>query len=85
MLQNWLNLVKYEIVDLCVIFPMTPRLLELVFYNSRYGRFGGTHRVQIIARLKFAFNASRTILSSKINGISPICTLATCKTLKHQS
>jgi hypothetical protein len=45
MLQNWINLVKYEFVDLRVSFPMTPRSLQLEFYNSRYDRFGGTHQV----------------------------------------
>ena len=44
-LQNWPNLVKYEFVDLHVSFPMTLRSLQLEFYNSIYGRFGGTHRV----------------------------------------
>jgi hypothetical protein len=38
MLQNWINLVKYEFVDLRVSFPMTPRSLQLKFYNSRYDR-----------------------------------------------
>ena len=84
-LQNWPNLLKYEFVDLRVIFPMIPRSLQSEFYNSRYDYFGGTHQVQIIARLKFASNAPRTVLSPKIKGISLRCTLATCKTLKHKN
>ena len=64
---------------------MTPRTLQLEFYNSRYGHFGGTHRVRIIAQLKFAANALRTVLSPRINEISPRCTLTTRKTLKHQN
>jgi hypothetical protein len=82
-LQNLPNLVKYEFVDLRVSFPMTPRSLQSEFYNSRYGRFGGTRRVQVISQLKFASNAPRTTLSPRINVISPRCTLVTCKTLKH--
>jgi hypothetical protein len=58
---------------------MTPRSLQSEFYNSRYGLFGGTRQVRIIFRLKFAANASRTVLSPTINGISPRCTLATYK------
>ena len=85
MLQNWPNLFKYKFVYICVIFPMTPISLQSEFYSSRYGHFGGTRRVRIIARLKFASNAPRTVLSSKIIGISLRCTLATCKILKHQN
>jgi hypothetical protein len=85
MLQNLLNLVKYEFVDLQVSFSMTPRSLQSEFYNSRYGRFGETRRVRIIAQLKFASNAPRTASSPKINVVSPRCTLTTCKTLKHQN
>ena len=64
---------------------MTPRTPQLEFYNSRYGFFDGTRRVQIIAQLKFAANASRTVLSPRINEISHRYTLATFKTLKHQN
>jgi hypothetical protein len=64
---------------------MTLRSLQSEFYNSRYGRFGGTHRMQVIAQLKFASNAPRTTLSPRINVVSPKCTLVTCKTLKHQN
>ena len=85
MLQNWSNFVKYDFLDLRVSFPMTPRTLQSELYNSRYNRFGGTCRVQIIARLKFAGNTPWTVLSPIINGMSPRCTLTTCKTLKHQN
>ena len=84
-LQNWPNLMKYEFVDLRVRLPMTSRSLQSEFYNSRYDHFGGTYRVWIIARLKFASNIPWTVLSPRIKGISPRCTLATCKTLKHQN
>jgi hypothetical protein len=77
MLQNWPNLVKYEFVDLRVSFSMTVISLQSEFYNSRYGHFGGTRRVQIITRLKFASNAPQTALSPRINVINPRCTLAT--------
>jgi hypothetical protein len=76
-LQNWLNLMKYDFVDLRVSFPKTPRSPQSEFYNSRYGRFGRTHRVLIIARFNFAAKASRTVLSPRFNGISPKCNLAT--------
>ena len=75
---------KYEFVDLRVSFPMTPRSLQSDFYDSRYGRFDGTRQVRIITQLKFASNAPRTVLSPRINEISPR-TLAFCKTLKHQN
>ena len=85
MLQNCPNFVKYDFIDPQVSFPMTPRKLQSEFYNSRYGLFGGTRRVRIIARLKFAATAPRTVFSPRINRITPRCTLITCKTLKHQN
>ena len=64
---------------------MTPRSLQSEFYNSRYDHFGETRQVWIIIQLKFASNAPRTVLSPRINGISPKCTLATYKTLKYKN
>jgi hypothetical protein len=49
MLQNWPKLVKYDFVDLRDSFPKTPRSPQSELYNSRYDRFGGSRRVQIIA------------------------------------
>jgi hypothetical protein len=78
-------IVKYDFVDLRVSFPKIPRSPQSEFYNSRYGRFGGSRRVQIIARLNFAVKAPRTVLSPRFDGINPKCNLTTCKTLKHQN
>ena len=64
---------------------MTPRMLQSEFYNSRYDLFGRTHWVRIVSRLKFAANAPQIVLSTRINKVSHICTLATYKTLKHQN
>jgi hypothetical protein len=76
--------VKRDFVDLQDSFLKTPRSPQSELYNSRYGRFGGSRHVQIIARLNFAAKALRTVLSPKVDGISPKCNLITCKTLKHQ-
>jgi hypothetical protein len=56
-LQNWAKLVKCDFVDLRDIFLKTPRSPQSELYNSRYGRFGGSHRVRIITRLNFATKA----------------------------
>jgi hypothetical protein len=84
-LQNWPKLVKCDFVDIRDSFPKTPRSPQSELYNSRYGRFGGSHRVRIIAQLNFVAKAPRTVLSPKFNGISSKCNLTTCKTLKHQN
>jgi hypothetical protein len=49
--------VKYDFVDLRDSFPKTPRSPQSELYNSIYDRFGGSRRVQIIARLNFAAKA----------------------------
>jgi hypothetical protein len=77
--------VKCDFVDIRDSFPKTPISPQLELYNSRYGRFGGSRRVQIIARLNFAAKAPQTVLSPKVDGISPKCNLTTCKMLKHQN
>jgi hypothetical protein len=76
-LHNWPNLVKYDFVDLRVSFPKRPRSPQSKFYDSRYGCFGGSHRVQIITRLNFVDKAPQTVLSPRFNDISPKCNLAT--------
>jgi hypothetical protein len=85
MLQNWPKLVKCDFVDIQDSFPKTPRPPQSELHNSRYGRFGGSRQVQIIARLNFAAKAPRTVLSPRFDGINPKCNLTTCKTLKHQN
>jgi hypothetical protein len=85
MLQNWPKLVKCDFVDLRDRFPKTPRSPQSELYNSRYGHFGGSRRVRIIARLNFAAKAPRTVLSPRFDGINPKCNLTTCKILKHQN
>jgi hypothetical protein len=70
-LQNWPNLVRYDFVYLRVSFPKTPRSPQSKFYNSRYGHFGGTHWVRIIARPNFAAKAPRTVLSPILMALAP--------------
>ena len=60
----------YDFVDVRVSFLMTVRSPQSELYNSRYDHFGGTHRVQIIVRLKFVANALRTFLSLELMNLA---------------
>jgi hypothetical protein len=74
--------VKFDFVYLQDSFPSTPRSPQLELYNSRYGHFGGSHLARIIARLNFAAKAPLTVLSPRVDGISPKCKLTNLQNTK---